>query len=267
VDVDGILVTAIALYGLNDEAYESSVHRSLSELSPVFDHAEYGKYLVLGGDLNILAGAPRYRGHIALDRIKAYGLIDCLEQGLAPDRYQDRVRRAEMDKCRCGRKEDCTHTRTFFDRRRPDIPYQDDYLFASPALARGDLLEERGREVRTAGDPLDVQEASVHRPGDLPQFFQMLDAPKDPHVTGAVDGGLDPDGPTFLQVQLDAGVLVGDRHGRLRALGEDSGLEHPPWWSGVGEDHLDLPGPAHPQVGRGSRTRRRPGPAGGRAPG
>lgn len=129
-------VTAIAVYGLNDEAYESSIHRSLSELSPVFDHEEYGKYLVLGGDFNILAGKPTpYRGQLALERIKAYGLIDCLNEGLLPDRYQDAVRRADMDNCQCHLGESCTHTRTFYDKARPLVSYQDDYLFASPALA------------------------------------------------------------------------------------------------------------------------------------
>jgi hypothetical protein len=140
VDMGEITVTAIALYGLNDEDYDSSVHRSLSELSPVFDHEEYGKYLVLGGDLNILAGKPPrtrpYRGHLVLKRIMAFGLVDCLEEALPPDRYKDPVRRVDMDNCQCELGEACTHTRTYYDKARPHIPYQDDYLFASPALAR-----------------------------------------------------------------------------------------------------------------------------------
>lgn len=120
------------------------LHGTLSELSPVFDHEEYGKYLILGGDLNILAGKPSrsrpYRGHLALERIKAYGLIDCLEKNLSPDRYEDSARRADMNNCQCGLREACTHTRTYYDKARPHIPYQDDYLFASPALADGHRL-------------------------------------------------------------------------------------------------------------------------------
>lgn len=58
VDVGGVKVTAISLYGLLDEKSDASVHRSLSELSPIFDHETYGKRLLLGGDLNILAGRP-----------------------------------------------------------------------------------------------------------------------------------------------------------------------------------------------------------------
>jgi hypothetical protein len=162
VEVADITVTAIALYGLNDEDYDASIHRSLSELSPVFDHQEYGKYLVLGGDFNILAGKPHrarpYRGLQVLERIGAYGLIDCLKEGLRADRYEDADRRADMDSCRCQQKQNCTHTRTFYDRRWPHVPYQDDYLFASPALAGGHRLE------RCDALPVGPESPSDHAP-------------------------------------------------------------------------------------------------------
>lgn len=45
-------VTAVALYGLLDEFSDASVHRSLSELSPIFHDARYNGRVVLGGDLN-----------------------------------------------------------------------------------------------------------------------------------------------------------------------------------------------------------------------
>jgi hypothetical protein len=134
-DVKGVKVTAISLYGLMDEKSDASVHRSLSELSPIFDHESYGKRLLLGGDLNILAGRPagsyldRYQ--VVLARIRAYGLIDCLEKSLLA-----RVPpRGGLLNCPCGLDDGCTHTWTKLDRQRPTIPYQDDYLFASPALA------------------------------------------------------------------------------------------------------------------------------------
>jgi hypothetical protein len=56
--IGDVRVTAISIYGLLDEKSDASVHRSLSELSPIFDHETYGKRLLLGGDLNILAGRP-----------------------------------------------------------------------------------------------------------------------------------------------------------------------------------------------------------------
>lgn len=45
-------VAAISLYALMDEKSDASVHRSLSELAPVFDDARYNRLLLLGGDLN-----------------------------------------------------------------------------------------------------------------------------------------------------------------------------------------------------------------------
>jgi len=45
-------VSAVALYGLMDELSDASVHRSLSELSPVLDDPKYNKQVILGGDLN-----------------------------------------------------------------------------------------------------------------------------------------------------------------------------------------------------------------------
>jgi endonuclease/exonuclease/phosphatase family metal-dependent hydrolase len=110
VDVDGVPVTAISVYGLMDEKSDASVHRALSEMSPIFDHPTYGKNLLLGGDLNILANPRpndpvRDRHGLVLARIKAYGLIDC---------------RTPM-----------------WTKRIPgsSAKYQDDYLFASRRLA------------------------------------------------------------------------------------------------------------------------------------
>lgn len=58
VAVGNATVTAIALYGLHDGSYVASVRRSLKELSPIIEDDEYGRYLLLGGDLNVLAGKP-----------------------------------------------------------------------------------------------------------------------------------------------------------------------------------------------------------------
>ncbi len=159
VEVAKISITAVALYGLNDEPYVESVRRSLGELAPILDDEEYSEYLVLGGDFNILAGKPPserpHPGHEVLEEIKAYGLIDCLASALPPDRYEDPIRRTDMDNCRCLLRETCTHTRTYYDHRRPHIPYQDDYLFASPALAAGDHLVLCSAQRVDPGSPSD----------------------------------------------------------------------------------------------------------------
>ena len=134
--VDGVQITAISLYGLMDERSDASVHRSLSELSPIFDHDDYGKHLILGGDLNILAGRPKGdhldRHQVVLARIKAYGLVDCLEQALLTRPES----RGGLENCQCALGTGCTHTWTKLDPNRPTVPYQDDYLFASKALAK-----------------------------------------------------------------------------------------------------------------------------------
>jgi hypothetical protein len=51
-------VTAISLYGLLDEFSDASVHRSLSEITPVFDDPRYRGRVLLGCDLNTWTGWP-----------------------------------------------------------------------------------------------------------------------------------------------------------------------------------------------------------------
>ena len=131
VDIEGMEVTAISLYGLMDERSDASVHRSLSEMAPLFDHKEYRKYLLLGGDLNILSNPrptdPTYARHLnVLDRIKAYGLVDCLET---------KRPRTALPECPCEKGRGCRHTWTKRVKGKA-IAYQDDYLFASPRLAK-----------------------------------------------------------------------------------------------------------------------------------
>jgi len=124
-------ITALALYGLLDELSDASVHRSLSELSPVMDDPRYKKQIILGGDLNTGTqwpdGEPFYkRDRNVLDRIEALGLVDCIRARRPPGRLAG---------CLCIEGDDCAHVRTRQDPKRPDVPYQTDYLFASPTLA------------------------------------------------------------------------------------------------------------------------------------
>ena len=81
-------MTAISLYGLLDERSDASVHRSLSELAPVFERRRYSRLLLLGGDLNTLAIARAGSARLArdlgvLDRItRGFGLVDLLRKDL-----------------------------------------------------------------------------------------------------------------------------------------------------------------------------------------
>lgn len=124
-------VSAIALYGLMDELSDASVHRSLSELSGILDDPAYNRLVVLGGDLNTGTQWPEGDSFLArdrnvLERIEAFGLVDCLRARREPGR---------LDGCTCAYGEGCVHVRTRRDQRYPDVPYQTDYLFASRELA------------------------------------------------------------------------------------------------------------------------------------
>jgi endonuclease/exonuclease/phosphatase family metal-dependent hydrolase len=128
-DID---IAAVALYGLLDELSDASVHRSLSEISPLVDDPRYRKRVLIGGDLNTGTQWPSkdpffQRDTNVLHRFEALGLIDCLAAMRAPGR---------LDGCPCGFGDDCTHTRTRFASRWPEMAYQTDYLWASRDLAK-----------------------------------------------------------------------------------------------------------------------------------
>jgi exonuclease III len=126
------MVTSVALYGLMDEFSDASVHRSLSELSPVLDDPRYREMVIVGGDLNTGTQWPKReqsfnaRDRNVLDRFTALGLVDCIRAKRAPGR---------LNGCLCLEGNDCAHVRTRKDPKHPDVPYQTDYLFASPKLA------------------------------------------------------------------------------------------------------------------------------------
>jgi len=123
-------LSAVALYGLMDELSDASVHRSLSELSPVLDDHRYRGLVIIGGDLNTgtqwadRTWKARDRG--VLERFEALGLVDCLRRTRPRGRLQD---------CHCTDGDACEHVRTRKDSHHPGVPYQTDYLFASKKMA------------------------------------------------------------------------------------------------------------------------------------
>jgi hypothetical protein len=146
----GESITAISLYGLLDERSDASVHRSISDLTPLFEDERYNRLLLLGGDLNALctaeAGSRRlFRDQSILDRItNGFGLVDLLRESL---RKNDPTR-GRLPECRCSFGDDCRHTWTYRHTRNPTVPYQDDYLFASRTLAER-LIDCIAREFTT----------------------------------------------------------------------------------------------------------------------
>jgi exonuclease III len=134
---NGEKVTAISLYGLLDERSDASVHRSLSDLTPLLEDTRYNELLVLGGDLNPLWSADvgsmklaRVQG--VFDRItRGFGLVDLLERTL----NQENPQRRRLRSCTCSLGDGCWHVQTFRRNKASTRGCQDDYLFASPALA------------------------------------------------------------------------------------------------------------------------------------
>lgn len=132
---NGEKVTAISLYGLLDERSDASVHRSLSDLTPLLEDPRYNELLLLGGDLN-----PRWSaegGSTTLARVQ--GVFDRITGGfglkdLLQSPRNKRRPRGPLQNCTCSLGDQCRHVWTFRRNKASTYACQDDYLFASPAL-------------------------------------------------------------------------------------------------------------------------------------
>ena len=139
VDVGSERITCVSLYGLIEELTDASMHRALSDISPIFADPNHDGPVLLGGDFNIGTGledpAERERSRIVLNRIEAYGLVDCLAA------WHEREGLPPLEGCRCD--PPCHHmlTRLNPQQRGSQKPWQErtprqvDYLFASEDLA------------------------------------------------------------------------------------------------------------------------------------
>jgi endonuclease/exonuclease/phosphatase family metal-dependent hydrolase len=119
-------VSCVSMYGLMDELSDASVHRSLSDISPVFTDPRYKRYVLVAGDLNSSTQWSRQdlrrRDENLLQRFEAYGLVDCLAK----------TRVEPLEGCTCQLGNSCRHSWTRHDPRHPKL--QVDYLFASEDL-------------------------------------------------------------------------------------------------------------------------------------
>jgi hypothetical protein len=114
----GRIVTFASVYGMlafsvrNGMRYAvTTLHRTLSDLTPILDVYRTPAQVVLAGDLNVSPQIqePDTAAHAAvIDRIKAFGLVDCL-----------------------GQAHNGEFVRTFGKR---ETPFQGDWVFASPTL-------------------------------------------------------------------------------------------------------------------------------------
>jgi endonuclease/exonuclease/phosphatase family metal-dependent hydrolase len=131
----GESITAISLYGIWDrddrDLYaEATLHRAISDLTSVLQN-RVNTPIVLAGDLNVYRDwhhatrgsewASRY--DTIFNRLAAYDLPLLGPLGEAP-----------LPGCPCSRAQ-CDHVRTYAHNMNPNnVPYQLDYVFASPAL-------------------------------------------------------------------------------------------------------------------------------------
>lgn len=121
-------VTCVSVYGFMDELSDASVHRSLSDISPIFTDPDYNTYVLVGGDLNSSTQWARddlrRRDRNLLERFAAYGLVDCLAK----------MKTEPLNGCTCDLGANCRHSWTRLDPKHPKL--QVDYLFASEALSK-----------------------------------------------------------------------------------------------------------------------------------
>jgi endonuclease/exonuclease/phosphatase family metal-dependent hydrolase len=144
-------LTLVSLYGLIDGGYaDTTVNRQLSDLTPLFDDPAHEKRLILGGDLNITTqwtGSQKRYGvweAVTLNRIAAFGLVDCLNLHRSPGILQG---------CGCREGDQCRHIQTQ-RHSRSKRPWQNDYIFASAALIPNlshAHVHDSG-DIRTLGD-------------------------------------------------------------------------------------------------------------------
>lgn len=119
--------------GGNDIKYASTtMHRIISDLIPLLDPREGTAEVIIGGDFNCTTQWERLRDRLidstVFERLVAHGTVDLLR-----DRFPDRK---PMEDCFCHEVGSCQHVRTLRHLDKADSrPFQDDYLFASDALA------------------------------------------------------------------------------------------------------------------------------------
>ena len=151
-------MTCVSLYGLIEELSDASMHRSLSEISPLFSDPRHNELVLLGGDFNTSTAtqAPhRERDRIVLERIEAYGLHDCLAE------WRKKNDLPRLEGCPCD-DDLCRHTLTRLtpNPEGQDLPWQKrvskqvDYLFASETLADrlNDVIEIEPEEWEAYSD-------------------------------------------------------------------------------------------------------------------
>ena len=126
-------VILVSAYGLMEFDYASgTLLRTLADLEPLLDDPILGVNVLIAGDWNVGSwwGAQdaKYsrREAAVLELLTAYGFVDCLERFLPRER-------GRPDRCSCPSGDRCRHVWTY-KKAENDMPYQDDYVYATDAL-------------------------------------------------------------------------------------------------------------------------------------
>jgi hypothetical protein len=137
-------INLISLYGARDRPafrtetgwYQTTVHRTLSDLTPLLDE-EAGRWTVVAGDFNLgmqFSDTPekpyRWAGLVraVYTRLAALGLTDCIALGVPTDREP-------LANCGCGPAPDCRHVKTYRHNNEPNgSPWQNEHVFATQPM-------------------------------------------------------------------------------------------------------------------------------------
>jgi hypothetical protein len=146
VEAGSLGFTAISAYGLMEFGYASgTLLRTIADLEPLLDDPQLGDLVLIAGDWNIgtwwngdqhAKYAQREAGILRL--LEDYGFVDCLVRHLPIDR-------GRLASRPCEHGDECRHVRTF-RKSGSENAYQDDYLFATKALA--DLISHASVDPR-----------------------------------------------------------------------------------------------------------------------
>lgn len=132
------VLTVASVYGRmfdggNQRSYASTtMHRIISDLVPFLDRHGRIPEVIVGGDFNCTTQWERPRDRLmdssVFQRLQDHGTVDLLR-----DRFPDR---RVLEDCFCPEAGGCQHVRTLRHGDQKDSrPFQDDYIFASDALA------------------------------------------------------------------------------------------------------------------------------------
>jgi hypothetical protein len=127
----------------------TSLHRAISDLTPVLDTANHGMSVIVGGDFNTSSQFPS-------PHREAFRTVHDRLSGLGLHNVSLRAEDESLDGCPCL-DEPCRHVQTY----EGQVPYQDDYLYMSKDLMRRTRLVkiERTASVQAVSDhfPLMVE--------------------------------------------------------------------------------------------------------------